>query len=316
MTQRTRTWLKENFQNRDPQDFHDDMIDTFGISIARQTGSVFYTDPDNGSDTANDGQSPESAFETLQAGIDAATDGAGDMVVRMPGNENPTAAINVNKDGIIIVASNFGADPRQGSESEHATWPDAAYTTGPMVIVSRPCAIIGLEYVTRNVASGFNDDGTDSGAALVFIGNAGAEAGFGCLIDSCKFVDWWGNDWGIEFAAGAYNVINNCVFEGFAAGIMTRGTALRNPTHNGVYWCEFVDCVNGIEHRPGTTQNLRYGHNTFIDYTDAFDSGGNGGDGLIFDNWYETATDAATYDLTVAQLQALGYNLSGNHYSE
>lgn len=316
MTVRSRTWLKNNFLERDPDDYNRDLIDSFGIGVLSVTGTVYYVDPVSGSDTTNNGQSPDEAFATLQHAIDQCVDDRGDVIIRMQGTENPTTAILFNKAGITVIADTYGQNPWQ--PEKYSTYPDASYTTGPMGIISAPCAIIGLEFVTRNTSGGtYPDDPTDSGAALVFSGHAGGDAGGFSLIKHCRFVDWWGNPWGIEFAAGAYNRIEQCVFEGFNAGAYFRITSARNPDHNHIVECHFVDCTNGIEHRTGVTpHNFLYKENTFIDYTDAIDFNNQAADGLVASNWYETATDAATYDITVAAAQVLGINFSGNHYSE
>ncbi len=316
MTARSSTWLKQSFQGRDPQDWQDDLIDTFLAAAATQVGQVWYVDPTGA--VSGDGMSPEGAFITTAEAITAAVDGRGDMIVRMPGNENPVAVLEFNKEGLILIAQNYGVNPLQGGEAGFAYWPDAAYATGPMAIISAPTAIIGCEFVTRNVAPGYIDAMTTSGAAIAFAGEGGGEIGGFSLIHNCRFVDWWGNPYGIEFGAGAYNVVSNCTFEGFNAGILFRGTSSNNPDHNIIEWCTFVDCVNGIDHYIGgcTAHNFIYQFNVFVDYTDAFDSNNLASDGLITSNRYETATDAATYDRTVAQLQVQGINLSGNQYSE
>lgn len=275
---------------------------------------VYYVDPVNGSDL-NDGSTPDLAFATLQAGIDACTDSRGDFVVRMPGTENPTAAINFNKEGITVVASNYGGAPAEKSEAGFATYPDASYTSGPMGIISKPCTIMGLEFVTRNTSSGTSDDGSDSGGALCFIGEGGGEAGSFSYIKDCRFVDWYGNDWGIDCIAGSYNTIEGCTFEGFTAGINFQGSTSNNPESFRVVGNWFKDCTYGIEHTSGTPHNFLYADNYFVD-SKGLNSNAANADGLVAGNWFETATDAATYDDTVATLQGQNINFCGNHYSE
>jgi hypothetical protein len=275
--------------------------------------TVWYVDPTSGNNN-NSGLYSDEAFANLQNAIDAAT--AGDVVIRMPGTENPTAAITVDKTGLTIMAAVSGIAPYSGSEATFSTYPAASYTTGPTVIVENPCAIIGLEFVTRNTTSGYTDDGSDSGAALVFVGEGGSTNGGFSLIQDCRFVDWWGNDWGIEFGAGAYNVVTGCYFEGYAAGILMRGTASNNPESNIVQGNVFKDCTYGIEHKAGgTPHHFSYHQNRFID-SKGVDFNDQAADGLVSGNWYETATNAATYDITVAAAQAHGVNFSGNNYSE
>lgn len=266
-----------------------------------------------------DGKSPDTPFNDLQDAIDASDDNAGDVIVVMRGAYNPTEAINVDCAGLVIRAQNFGVNPL--SPEKFAIYPDASYATGPMFIVSQPCRIEGLEIVTRNVAPGADNDAmTTSGAALAIAGEGGGYAGGFVHLKNCRFVDWWGNAYGVEFGAGAYCLIEDCEFEGFDAGVYFRSTSSNNPAFNTVRNCKFIDCTNGIEHKVGATPgNFLYYGNVFIDYTDAIDfnqAGGGAGNGLVANNYYETATDAATYDCTVAQAQALGVTFSGNHYSE
>jgi hypothetical protein len=59
-----------------------------------------------------------------------------------------------------------------------------------------------------------------------------------------------------------------------------------------------------------------YKENVFVDYTDAIDFNNTAANGSVLGNWYDTATDAATYDITVAAAQALGIQFAGNRYSE
>jgi len=74
MTVRTRTYLKENFQQRDPQDWVDDLVDTFGFSVTGPLGIDYYVDGSGNNDDADDdnpGTEPELPFLTLQAAIAA-----------------------------------------------------------------------------------------------------------------------------------------------------------------------------------------------------------------------------------------------------
>lgn len=278
--------------------------------------SVFGVDPDNGNDS-NPGTLDE-PFASLQTAIDACTSGKGDVIIRMPGTENPTSVIEFNKTGITVMASTFGANPWQQGEAGFSTYPAASYDSGPVGIITKPCKILGLEFVTRNTSTAYTDAMTTSGAALAIAGEGGGTTGGFIHIAFCRFVDWWGNAYGIEFGAGAYNLVQNCVFEGFDAGVYMRSTTSNNPNHNHIVGNRFVDCVNGIEHRAGAApHNFLYYLNTFIDISgDSIDTTGGLGDGLIAENTYETATDAATYDDTVVNLQAAGINFAGNNYSE
>jgi hypothetical protein len=318
MTQRTGQELKDLFQQLDPQDFINDLIDTFGIGIAGRVGSIYYKDATNGSDS-NDGQSPESAFASTQAAEDACTDSAGDIVVHLPPTEEISAPIDFDKEGVIHVASTYGHNIYQ-PEAGFSIRAAAGYTTGPVGIVTKPHSFAGLEMVCRNTTPGSNDDGTDSSAALFFAGEGGGVAGGFSWVRFCRFVNWYSTFYGIELGAGAYNRIERCMFEGFSAGnntgIQMSSTTSNNPESNVVTGNWFRDCAYGIQHRAGATpHNFRYHGNWFVD-SKGVNFNNQAADGLVSGNWFETATDAATYDITVAAAQALGINFSGNYYSE
>jgi hypothetical protein len=268
-------------------------------------------------DDNNDGTDPRYPLATISQGITNATDGRGDLVLVSPGTYNPTAAITVDKADIRLIAVPIGGNPEQ-PENGTVVYPAASYDTGPMFIVEAPCTIQGFDIVTRNTGPHGGAIAT-AAASLVFDGDGGSYNGGFCHIKNCRFVDWWGAVSGIYFIGGAYNLIENCVFESFDSGIQFY-SGTHNPTYNVIRRCWFVDNTNGIEMVVGSTpHNVVIQENIFMDYTDAIDfnqAGGGAGDGLVCGNWFETATDAATYDCTVAQAQAIGWNFSGNHYSE
>lgn len=280
-------------------------------------GVTFYVHPAHPlANDSNDGTDPEAPKSSIQSAIDAAVSGRGDVIMLAPGRHAPTDVIYCNKAGITLQAENYGVNPRQ---PEASTWiyPTAAWATGPVFIVTQPVAMIGIEAVPRVVAHG----GTNltTGAAVCIDGDAGGESGSFNYFKDCRFVNWWGAPYGIFFWGGSYTMIENCTFEGLTAGVLFFAR-VTNPTFNDVVGCVFTDCTAGVEIMAGSTPgNILIKSNVFIDYTDAIDfnqAGGGAGNGLVCDNFYETATDAATYDCTVAQAQAIGWNFSGNHYSE
>lgn len=288
-------------------------------SIGHSDGNVYWVDPGNGSD-GNDGLGPESdrALASMTQAVSLCTDDQGDTIVRLPGSETPSAVIEFNKAGITVISSamllGYGTNPYE--PEKFSTYPAAGYATGPMAIVTAPTTLIGLEFVTRNPTHTGSDACTTASASIAVAGEGGGYTGGFCHFYRCRFVDWWGADYGVLFRAGAYNMVEECTFEGFDSGIAFRGSTSNNPVFNRVYNCHFVNCTNGIEHLPGTPQDFVYKGNTFVDYTDAIDFNNQGANGLVCGNYYETATDAATYDITVAAAQAHGVTFSGNHYSE
>jgi len=296
-----------------------DLKDWLGIPW---DGEVFGVDPGNGSDSYT-GKKRNQCFATMQAAIDACTDNQGDLIIRFPGSETVTSSITVDCAGITIISTNAlaalrgigsGGNPRE--PEKFSTYPSTSMT-GPTFLVSQPCTIMGIEVVGRNTTSAYIDAATTSGAALALAGHGGGYSGGFCHIKWCRFVDWWGNDYGIEMAAGAYNLIEECTFEGYGAGVYIRGTSTNNPAYNVIQRCKFIDCTNGIEHRTGYTPgNFVYQENVFVDYTDAIDFNNTAANGSVLGNYYDTATDAATYDVTVGTAQAFGVQFAGNNYSE
>jgi hypothetical protein len=277
-------------------------------------GQVFYVDPTSGNDS-NPGTQPSKAKATLQAAIDLCVDDRGDKIVRLPGSEVTSAVITVNKAGITIQAASYGIAPMQ--PEKFSTYPGATYTSGPTVLVQKPCAIIGLEIVGRNTTSAYTDTMTTSGAAVALVGEGGSYNGGFCYIKNCRFVDWWGNDYGIEFGAGAYNIVESCVFEGYAAGVYMRSTSSNNPQSNIVRGCHFDTNVNGIEHRSGSApHDFLYQENTFVATSGYdFDSTGGLGDGTLAGNYHCKAATAFSDQANEAALIAASIACSGQNYS-
>ena len=278
-------------------------------------GHVFYVDPTSGTAGAS-GESPYAALSTRQAAINKCVDGRGDVIVCLPGTENPTTAILFNKSGITMLPAVFGADPTQGSEEGFSIYPADTYTTGPMAIITKPCTIIGMEFVSRAVLAISGRTVATCGAALAFDGDAGGTGGGFSLIKNCRFVDWWGGYAGIALFGGGYNLIEGCAFEGYDAGVAVY-SGVHGPESNHVIDCHFQDCTYGIEHILGGSapHHFLYKGNTFID-SKGVHFNNSASDGLVCNNFFETATDTAAYDIAVAAAQVLGANFSGNHYSE
>jgi hypothetical protein len=276
---------------------------------------TFYVDPGhlNTSDD-NDGTDPNRPKTSIQSAVTAAVTGRGDVIVLAPGRHAPTAAIYLDKAGLTIIAQGYGVNPQQ-PEASCYVYPTAAWATGPVFIITAPCALIGIEVVARVAAhAGTN---LTTGAAIAQDGDAAGEAGGFCLFKNCRFVDWFGTPYGIFSWGASYSRFEGCQFEGFTGAGIAFGARVRNPTYNDVVECTFRNCANGIEHiAGGTAQDFLYKDNNFIDYTDAIDFNNQAADGLVTRNSYETATGVATYDIAVAAAQALGIQFSGNLYSE
>lgn len=276
---------------------------------------VFYVDPGYpDTNDANDGTDPRAPKTSIQSAIDAAVSSRGDFIILAPGRHAPTAPILVTKAGLTIMAQPNGWNPFQPEDACYV-YPTAAWATGPVFIVSAPVSMIGFEAVPRVAAhAGTN---LTTGAAIAIDGDAAGAAGGYSYFKNMRFVDWFGTPYGIFLWGASYCKVEECNFEGFQGAGLAFGARVRNPTFNDVFHNTFRNCVNGIEHIAGATaQDFLYLENRFIDYTDAIDFNNQAANGLVAGNYYETATDAATYDITVAAAKVLGINFSGNHYSE
>jgi hypothetical protein len=296
----------------------EDLLDG-AAALGLFTANVFYLDPANytGNNNDNGPGTKEEPFDTTQAAIDACTDNLGDVIIRMRGYEEVTTPVLFNKAGISIIAHQYGTNRRQAEDfAVHMTGTD-----GPAGIISKNCYVDGLVFATNNVTKPgdgrANNAGTNSAAALYFLGEGGGFNGGFSTFKSCRFPDWiTGQVWGIEFGAGASNLIQRCKFEGLSAGIVFGGTSNNNPVDTEIEHCVFNDLTNGVELLPGTAQDIIIHANHFMDVSGySVDTNGNGGNGMITDNWHEVANSSA-YDLSIADMKTAGWNPVGNHYIE
>ena len=311
MAQRSAAQLKADFLDYDPKDYNDNLIDSFAVGTAQQTGNVWYVDPTNGSDTANSGQGKDSAYATMQTAVDAAS--AGDTIIRMPGTEQITAAITFDVAGLTVIASNYGVAPTEGSEEAFSTYAAAAYTDGPAAIISQPCALIGLEFASRDTADAAANTAAGSSAAIAI--DDGANFTY---IKNCRFPRWWANVAAVKVIGNSYGTIEGCVFEGaFTAAIWYTSGPVHNPTHNRVVGNEFIQCANCVEYEVGTGSDAnRVLFNTTQHVTQFLDTNGETSSprSIYAGNYLDFATLAASFDqLNIAAMEAIGWISIDNH---
>jgi len=289
--------------------------------LMNANGRTFFADPADNTGFASDdngGQSATDPFATLQAAIDTCEDERGDVIIRMRGYEAMTTPLLLNKKGVTIIAATFGNNTRNAEDfATHNTG-----TTGPAVIVSQRCHLHGQTFATNNVTTPgdgrANNAGTNSAAAIYFLGEGGSFNGGFSTLSSCRVPDWIGGAvWGIEFGAGAYNLITHCSFEGLTAGVVTGGTASNNPIDNTVEYCRFNQLTDGIRALPGTTQDMSIHANNFMAVSGSIvnENGQGGLRNSITDNWAQEA-DSAAYNQAVGSMITDGWTPSGNHYVE
>ena len=110
MTIRTNVWLKANFQSRDPQDFHDDLIDSLSNGDWTQSKTQYYVDSTNAAAAdANDGTDPAAPLATID-GAFGKTLVPGDIVWVLPGHVEALAVATIDMDlpGVFVIGVGSG----------------------------------------------------------------------------------------------------------------------------------------------------------------------------------------------------------------
>lgn len=110
MTIRTNEWLKANFQSRDPQDFHDDLIDSLSNGLWTQSFTQYYVDSSDASASdANPGTDPDDPLATID-GAFGKTLVPGDIVWVLPGHVESLAAAQIDMDlpGVFVIGIGSG----------------------------------------------------------------------------------------------------------------------------------------------------------------------------------------------------------------
>jgi hypothetical protein len=115
MTIRTIQWLKDNFQKRDPQEFHDDLVDSLSNGDWTQSKTQYYVDSTdaNTSDT-NPGTDPAAPLATIDGAFGKSLV-AGDIVWVLPGHIESLADAQIDMDlaGVFVVGIGAGKSAPQ-----------------------------------------------------------------------------------------------------------------------------------------------------------------------------------------------------------
>jgi hypothetical protein len=269
---------------------------------------IFFVDPTTGV-TSGEGRDPRRPLSTLQAAIDNCERLRGDIIVVARGGHVPTAAIDVNKRGITIVADHYGGN-RQNMD-EHWIIADAGYTDGPVLEITQGCRIIGLTFASRWTTGPSVRATTDS--------TLGYNAFYTELIE-CVFPGWGIGYDGFDMKGASLCAVRRCTFDAIAnsgAGIALRGSLSSNPVRNVIEECLFTNCQDGIAVRSATPQDNIIGPgNIFKDMAgSAIDSNSGAGDALVVGNYFEVSKDNA-YDQNHSDMLNSGWTFAGNSYIE
>jgi hypothetical protein len=270
-----------------------------------RTSQVYYVDP--------------SVAGALQAAIDASVADNGDIIVMGPGTHSVTETVAFNKQGITLVAAEWGAAEMLAGE-EFTIAADASYTDGPVATITKPCRIIGIGFAGRSLS----DE-----SLLIDCEEAGGFSGGWISLEHCRFSCWYGAiAAGVRQIGGSGNHFLGCTFDGLFGGFGTAGIIFQNdtggfaPAYTLVEGCRFEGLgasQHAIVHAVGSVPvGVVYKSN----YLDAGFEGDPGkfldnnnvvSTGLVADNWVAPlANKAAAFEnLTNSSL-----GFADNHYEE
>ena len=177
-----------------------------------QVGNVWYVDAVNGSDTANSGSTPDSAFATLYKAHSAASDNNYDVIIVAPGG----------------VASGSGTN-----ESVYGAW---TFSKNLITVIgsSAPTAISPRSRILWNTA------GQSTSSALLTVSGAGnsfINLQFGSFVDNNILVT----------VSGDRNFFQSVHFAGIGDATAGDDTAARSLLLSGAGECRFVDCTIGLD---------------------------------------------------------------------
>jgi len=280
-------------------------------------GTHFYVNRYTGNDEYN-GLSAQKPKKTLQAAIDLcepvdANMWNGDIIHVAKGTLTVTEAVEFNVRGITVMADQVTAPFTLGEP--HCIY--GSHDDGPAATILEPCRLIGLGFCGSQAAGP---------SLLIDCEEQGSWPGGFSLIDSCRFSHWGiAKAYAVQIKGTGDNQIQNCLFDGLwtgytGAGIYCEDSGALGIWNLGIQGNRFMNIGSGkycIEVKSGShlrqcviTDNVNIGSALF------FKSNANAGDGLIGGNYTGGATDTASYDRSVAQLIAQGFDVAGNHYSE
>ena len=273
-------------------------------------GNRWYADKN--ASAGGDGKTWATAFNTMQAAIDAATAANNDVIYVARGTFTVTETVNFNKSGIAVIVGNPGLSPWASGEFT-ALLADATFTNGPVATITSPCYIEGLGFASRDTGATFF-----SGAAALIGGQATADP-FGVHLKNCRFPKWGlDNRIGLAIEGSSDVLVETCIFEGvganFASGIYVQGATQNLHLIGNV----FHDCDAAITHGAfaGGGPQCVYAYNIAEDCAKFLADGGNAATGIIYKNAIEIAATSAYTAASAAALVALGLNPVGNDYVE
>jgi len=296
-------------------------------------GIVFFVDPVAGNN-GNNGRTPATAFATTPYALTQCTANAGDVIVRMPGNEYSDeggiaagAAIAMNVRGVTLIGLNiFNPDMSEaganyGRYDSTLGWGGGG-ALGPVFEITAPCNIIGLNVVCDHAfgagasGGGAVPDTMPLGVAIAVNGWQGGFLGSYNYIAQCRFPNWGGAE-GINLFGSSYNLIEDCIFEGMSACGVHVDAGFQNSNYNRIKRCQFRTMVNGIQNTGGVRR-------TYVEECMFEELTGSGIQGVAaingghaFGNWFglsETAGAAGAYDANLAARNAVNFHCAGNHY--
>ena len=278
-----------------------------------QHGRHFYVNRYTGSDSFP-GTTPGAPKATLQAAIDLCEDWKGDVIHVARGTLSVTTSVLFNKKGIVVIADSLGSPYAMGEA--HAIY--GTHTDGPAATIQQPCIIVGLGFCGSQAAG--------PSLAATSQGLGGWYGGWS-LVQNCRFLHWGiAKAFALEIAGGGGISIVECEFDGLWTGYSTAAIHLktyapeavynlvlsRNRFYNigsGKYCIQLYD--NEAMKQALIEENVNIGSAKFFNANSK-----TGCSGMFTKNVTGGATDTASYNDTVTNLKAAGFEFAGNYYSE
>lgn len=228
MTVRTNAWLKANFQERDPQDYHDDLLDSLTNGDWQQSKTQYYVDSNNAAASdANAGTDPAAPFATVAGAFAATGLESGDVIWVLPGHAEDIADAQIDLD----VAGVFVVGVGSGKASPTLTF-DHANASVNVQALDITVSNVRLMASVPNVLIGIDVEAAVTGAVLNLI-----EFVEGETPGTDEFV------WGIDVKAGCHDTL--------IQGLIANETAAATPVA--------VVKLTGASHRVKVTDVWAYG---------------------------------------------------------
>ncbi len=277
-------------------------------------GKVFYVDVTSGASGAT-GLTPSKALSTTQAAVDKCLTQRGDVIIQMPraAAETLDTTVTLAVGGLTMIAATYG----QGYSPTRFQYIASTTlgTSGSIFTVTRPMAIIGLEFATRTTSA--------RGGAIYFQGDDVAVTGDDSTVRNCNFNGAFSGR-GIHCESSEGMNIEGNYFDGqgnVTEHVLWRGNAgIVVPKKNVIRGNYFFNATDGL-HLWGGNDFLIH-DNYFIDVTNPLNlrDATSATNGLVANNRFDGLVPGLSIsggtDTMVGMESDTGFRFAGNAYRD